>query len=491
MKKYDLLKVLGITFAVIVLISWVIPAGIYSNGSFTSLDVTNPVGLFDLVNIPLLCFNNFIEFGLLLLAIGGFYGILNITGVYSKLVESVTNKWENDNKKFLIITTVIFSLLSSVVGLNSVLFILIPFFITVLLKLGFNKVSSFAATVGALLVGQIGSTLGSDIWGYVNVIFGSITSELSMFTLILVRTVLWFILTALYALVINKAVKNVKVVSTKKESKNSKRSNKDKQSEVEEEVKLEIPLYEKIETKKDVLPLVIILAIMFAVLILGVYKWTYAFNIEVFTTIHEQITEFEINGYPLLSNILGSMNQLGEWNNYNIIFVLLVASLIITWLYSIKFSEAFNGFIKGVKQMVLPAFYAVLSCVVFATVLSLSANFVYTIVNQFTSSEEFSLMGTIATSIVTSFTYNNFSYMINYFAGFFSSLSAGEISVVALVFQTIYGLVMLIAPTSVFLLAGLSYLEVSYKDWLKFIWKFALAVLGIIVVVAFIAAALI
>ena len=170
---------------------------------------------------------------------------------------------------------------------------------------------------------------------------------------------------------------------------------------------------------------------------------------------------------------------------------MLVASLIITWLYSIKFSEAFNGFVKGVKQMILPAFYAVLSCVVFATVLSLSANFVYTIVNQFTSSKEFSLMGTIATSIVTSFTYNNFSYMINYFAGFFSSLPAGEISVVALVFQTIYGLVMLIAPTSVFLLAGLSYLEVSYKAWLKFIWKFALAVLGIIVVVAFIAAALI
>ena len=324
MKKYDLLKVLGITFAVIVLISWVIPAGIYSNGSFTSLDVTNPVGLFDLVNIPLLCFNNFIEFGLLLLAIGGFYGILNITGVYSKLVESVTNKWENDNKKFLIITTVIFSLLSSVVGLNSVLFILIPFFITVLLKLGFNKVSSFAATVGALLVGQIGSTLGSDIWGYVNVIFGSIASELSMFTLILVRTVLWFILTALYALVINKVVKNVKVVSVKKDGKNSKKSSKEKQSEVEEDVKLEIPLYEKIETKKDVLPLAIILVIMFAVLILGVYKWTYAFNIEVFTTIHEQITEFEINGYPLLSNILGGMNQLGEWNNYNIIFVLLV-----------------------------------------------------------------------------------------------------------------------------------------------------------------------
>ena len=107
MKKYDLLKVLGITFAIIVLISWVIPAGIYSDGSFTSLEMTNPIGLFDLVNIPLLIFNNFIEFGLLLLAIGGLYGVLNTTGVYSKLVETVTNKWKKNSKKFLIVTTVI------------------------------------------------------------------------------------------------------------------------------------------------------------------------------------------------------------------------------------------------------------------------------------------------------------------------------------------------------------------------------------------------
>ena len=208
MKKYDLLKVLGITFLIIVLISWIVPAGVYSNGTFTSLEATVPIGLYDIVRIPLLVFNNFAEFGILFLAIGGFYGVLNKTGAYSKLVETMTSKWEKNNRKFLIITTIIFSLLSSVVGLNNVLFILVPFFVTVLLKLGFNKLTSFAATVGGLLVGQIGSTLGSGIWGYVNVIFGSLTSDFSMFTLILVRAVLWLIVTALFVLIINKATKN-------------------------------------------------------------------------------------------------------------------------------------------------------------------------------------------------------------------------------------------------------------------------------------------
>lgn len=311
MKKYDLLKVLGITFAIIVLISWVIPAGIYSDGSFTSLEMTNPIGLFDLVNIPLLIFNNFIEFGLLLLAIGGLYGVLNTTGVYSKLVETVTNKWKKNSKKFLIITTVIFSLLSSVIGLNSVIFILMPFFATILLKLGFNKVPTLAATVGGLLIGQIGSTLGSDMWGYTNVIFGSISTEMSMFTLILVRLVLLVVVTALYCLIISKSVKEVKT-EVKEETKKTKKASKEKQAEIKEEVKVDIPLYEKKESKKDIFPLVIIFVIMFAILIVGTYKWVYTFNIDVFTTIHEQITEFEINGYPLLTNILGNISSLGE-----------------------------------------------------------------------------------------------------------------------------------------------------------------------------------
>ena len=41
----------------------------------------------------------------------------------------------------------------------------------------------------------------------------------------------------------------------------------------------------------------------------------------------------------------------------------------------------------------------------------------------------------------------------------------------ALMGQTMYGTAMLIAPTSLLLLAGLNYVNVSYKDWLKYIWR--------------------
>ena len=101
MKKYDLLKVLGITFLVIILISWVVPAGVYSNSTFVSQEATSPIGLYDIFRTPLITLATFIQYGLLFLAIGGFYGVLNQTGVYAKLINRITDKWQNKQKTFL------------------------------------------------------------------------------------------------------------------------------------------------------------------------------------------------------------------------------------------------------------------------------------------------------------------------------------------------------------------------------------------------------
>ena len=71
--------------------------------------------------------------------------------------------------------------------------------------------------------------------------------------------------------------------------------------------------------------------------------------------------------------------------------------------------------------------------------------------------------------------------------GFFSVYDANVLPIIALIFQAIYGIVMVIAPTSIFLLVGLSYLNVSYKDWVKYIWKFTLIMFGVTVVISAIA----
>ena len=47
---------------------------------------------------------------------------------------------------------------------------------------------------------------------------------------------------------------------------------------------------------------------------------------------------------------------------------------------------------------------------------------------------------------------------------------------------------MLIAPTSVLLMVTLGYVEESYTKWFKYIWKFLVAMLVVIIVMAFIIA---
>ncbi len=55
--------------------------------------------------------------------------------------------------------------------------------------------------------------------------------------------------------------------------------------------------------------------------------------------------------------------------------------------------------------------------------------------------------------------------------------------VIAFVVRVMYGLVSFITPTSLFLIAGLSYLNISYKEWLKYIWKLLLQIFVIALVI--------
>ncbi len=82
----------------------------------------------------------------------------------------------------------------------------------------------------------------------------------------------------------------------------------------------------------------------------------------------------------------------------------------------------------------------------------------------------------------------DYDYTIYYVLSIYSATytKAAELKTVALLAQSIYGLSMLVAPTSIMLILGLEYLEIPYKNWLKFIWKFVVALLVIILLIALI-----
>ena len=54
-------------------------------------------------------------------------------------------------------------------------------------------------------------------------------------------------------------------------------------------------------------------------------------------------------------------------------------------------------------------------------------------------------------------------------------------SSVAIIFQGIYGIFSLIGPTSIILIFALSYMNIPYTTWVKYIWRF---ILGLIILLA-------
>ena len=87
--------------------------------------------------------------------------------------------------------------------------------------------------------------------------------------------------------------------------------------------------------------------------------------------------------------------------------------------------------------------------------------------------------------ILGSIFYVDFYYIS---AGIFANMAptlsdSANLSVYAVMFQSLYGLVQVVGPTSILLLVGLSYLEVPYKTWLKYIWRFVIELLIVIFIV--------
>ena len=77
-------------------------------------------------------------------------------------------------------------------------------------------------------------------------------------------------------------------------------------------------------------------------------------------------------------------------------------------------------------------------------------------------------------------------YVANYVVPQIVAKDANPI-LVSIMTQSIYGVTMFIAPTSAFLVFGLTYLNVPYKEWVKKSWKLIVALLAITMAVLVVA----
>lgn len=455
MKKYNLLKVIGIVFLVVIVLTWIIPVGSYSSLEFIKGELS-PVGLFDLFRIPIMTIANMFQYGLIIILIGGLYGVLNKTGAYGKLINKIVNKFSGKENIFLVITICFLSLLNAFIGLPYALLIIIPFLITIIRKLGFDKLTTFISTIGSILIGNMCSLYGNDISLYLNTNLSLGVND-ELFTKIIFLVIIVFLL---IMFVLNKA--KLSKVSIKDEK---------------------IPLYEENSKNKSIIPLIVIFLLCFIFILINMFNWIDIFNITYFKDIYERVTSVTI-----LSNILGSVSVFGSWSRYDMCIFLIFVTIIIGWVYSIKFKDFMDGYINGIKEVLSPAFYATMANIIFVTlyrfqtVPNIYTTITHFIYNSFGSME---LIATGLSSIIGGLFYND---IINLSAVLSSPIQifitdTTKYQLIAMIIQSLHGIIMFILPTSVLLMVGLSYLNISYGQWLKYIWKYLIYMIIISIII--------
>lgn len=440
------------------------------------------IALGDLVIDYVQSFYYFFDTILFVFAVGGLYGALNKIPAYKKLLNSITNKIEDKKKMFVIIFTIFFVLLTSVGGFNLMALIFIPFVISIILLLGYDKLVALSATVVATFVGVIGGIFfafrdGTNQYATSFTTFDKIAGLDSIWANIIPKLLLLVVGTALLIVFILKHIKegNIEELSS------------NDVFYVEAKTKNGKIIKEDYSSVK-VWPLVVFGSLLFVVLVLGFMPWNSLFGITCFDKFHTWLTGLKIGNYAVFTSLISkNVTALGRWGDMGsylmAIVCIFIFLLIMKCVSRVNFKELTKGFVYGVKKMVPVVMVMILAY----TVLVAAYN------NGF--------METIATKVGESFNDNAFiASLITIFgtiinvdvfyivAGIVSPIVTGlsdkaDLNVFALLFQSFYGLIQICGPTSLLLIVGLSYLEVPYSKWLGYIWRFVLELLFIIFVV--------
>lgn len=95
----------------------------------------------------------------------------------------------------------------------------------------------------------------------------------------------------------------------------------------------------------------------------------------------------------------------------------------------------------------------------------------------------YNLATNVVAAIISSLFHNELIYTGYLLTGYFTSNFGLFMNIIFLVYLTIHGLLAFLVPNSVLLAVGLTYSEIEYKDWLKYIWKFAVGMLACLLLI--------
>ena len=189
--------------------------------------------------------------------------------------------------------------------------------------------------------------------------------------------------------------------------------------------------------------------------------------------------------------------EFGSWYLFTYSIFLAITVLVVKFVSKMKFNDMLTNAYEGIKVMIKPTLFLILAYMMF--VLLYWSPILTTVINEVGKlvGKSFAPIAfldffkiTIPTPLVVSFQailasifntdFAYIGYSLSYAIG---SFTGTEGNIVFLIYTTIYGLVQFITPISVFLLFGLSYMDIPYKKWLGYIWKFFVVMLASLLII--------
>lgn len=533
-EKNSVINVILVTIMAFMLFTWVLPAAVYS-GQFADQGRIQ-MGFFDLFNYPVTALSYFGYIAFFILAIGGFYGILNKIPAYRTFLNKFVAKVQGTEKMVLVIMMLLIAVLTSLGGMQLALLVFFPMLVSIILLMGFDKMVAAMVLVGSVMVGIAGSTYG---YGNTNIIMSAlslgITSEiitkiviLLLGLIILVVNVIFYINKKQLAAVVikkeevkkpevkvsakeeTKKTKAAKTIKTTKDSKNSTKtksgSKKSGKSSSNKNIKAALKDEDVIVVKETVngtelneyvpaevngshsiWPFIVVFSLLFVLFVLAFLPWSNGFGNEVFSTVTTGVTKAEMFGFPIWSKLLGTINAFGYWTVIDLLFPLTLLVLFLSLVYKVKFNDVLDGFLAGIKKALPLGLIVVLvyTCLVIVTYHPFQLTIYKVLLG---AAKKFGFVGALVSSFVATLAsaFNvDPSYAFQSVLMYLTSVVTDTASypVIGVIFQSMYGFTMLFAPTSVILMVALSYLDIPYKKWLKTIWKLLLEFLVILLIV--------
>ncbi len=520
MKKHNTIKVVLITMLVFLLLSWILPAAYYS-GQYVDQGRVQ-MGLFDLFNYPLTALSYFEYIGLFIILVGGFYGILYKIPAYRTFLDRIVKLFEGKEKIALGIMIVVISVLVSICGLHYGIALFIPFVVAIILLMGYDKITAALVTVGSIVAGLIGTTYAVN---NTNILTSSLGLDADYqigvrFVILLVGIVLVIFNTLMYVNKIKKSkievikeeVKEkvekiekavakkasakkapakkstVKKTTTKKTTKSSKKGkNANKAALIDEDV---IVVPAKVSGSHKIWPFVLTFSLLFVLFVLAFMPWA-TFKVDMFDKATQAVQEFTLFKFPIFAKLLGTINSFGNWTITDMFLPMGLVILVLALIYKVKLDDIFDGFIEGAKKALAP--FAIVILLYSILVLVTYHPFQLVIYKAILGlSKGFNIATTVIVALLAPIFNSDVAYSAQSVVPYFTSIvtKTDNYPLAAVIFQSMYGVAMLVAPTSLVLMGILSYLKVSYKEWLKTIWKLLLE-LFIVLLIIFIVLALI